>query len=138
MGTDACDAPCIVNTAEGFSPVFCQKELGHVGEHSFNMLDQSGKEVTVEWNYLGQVTEVGDFELPPMLDQRCKDWAHIPLFKGFLPTPEKRQWGPNLMLFSVLQKLKASFCCGKTPGHDGPHIRSGVFGPLGIKWEIKW
>ena len=137
-----CNAPCVINASDGFHLGSCEEEVVHDGDHSFHRKDfSSGKDVCISWNYLntGITGTAGISHAPTMNGQRCDEWTHVPSFPKLRPGSDATRYDQRLL--SVVEPEKnvhIGFCCEKTHEHDGEHVRSGVFGPLGINWKITW
>lgn len=133
-----CNAPCIINASGAFHIAFCTEKHGHTGEHSLKTKDTSaGFDVTISWNYRGQVESVDNWA--PSLSGRCQTWVQISPVEKM--TSECMQWVYGDSPFPVRDICKdpiVGFCCEKAPCEHTGHKRSGIFGPLGVKWRIEW
>jgi hypothetical protein len=136
-----CGAPCIINASSGFHLVFCEKEPDHIGDHSINMKDSlTVIDTRISWKYLGETDrgESGISYAPPLNDERCDGQLHIPQLPKLKPGSDKWQHDQHLVCLITPGAGDTGFCCEKQSKHDGEHIRSGTFGPLGMKWKITW
>lgn len=129
-----CHAPCIINTAIGFQLVFCEQEHGHAENHSLKM--KSGKEVTASWNYIGVAVD-GGVSGAPGLDERCTTWVYVDQPPQLAPGVLAPMYQMSLMTVTE-SSVTTGFCCEKSPGHEGCHMRTGAYGPLGTVWKIEW
>lgn len=129
-----CNAPCIINASQDFSLVFCQKDPGHLDEHSCEIQDHYTKSpITVSWSYIGRA-EDGD-NWAPSMTERCKTWAHISSMTTL--TSDCLVWSYSARPHAIRENSSVGFCCEETSPHE-KHMRSGIYGPLGIKWRIEW
>ncbi|MFZ3043790.1 MAG: hypothetical protein WA058_01640 [Minisyncoccia bacterium] len=140
MSTKKCNAPCIINASSGFHLVFCEGEPSHTGDHSLKIKDEDkNAEVVISWSYLGDGEGFGHVSYaPPLNGKRCENWSHIPRPPKLRPGSAEWQHSQYLLYIANPGSGNLGFCCEKDSPHDGEHVRSGVFGPLGITWEIVW
>lgn len=137
-----CNAPCIINTAIGFQLVLCEQEHSHDGNHTSQMRGSKerligSKEATVSWTYTGQPCDGGESGAPS-LHERCDSWTRVNQPRQLAPGILEPMYRMSLMTVTEATAAITGFCCEKSPGHEGGHMRSGVFGPEGIKWAIEW
>ena len=108
MVIQRCNMPCIVGAESTNCLVFCERESGHAGDHSFEMPGrphEAGKKVS--WAYAGGPGRAfGPLELTGIR----KFFAD-----GRLP------------LNCIMQ-----------PGHDGAHIHTGTCDQFNAAWKISW
>ena len=136
MNKTCCNAPCIINATMSFHLVFCGKDAGHADGHSFETKDRlNGSKIVIGWRYLGCAEAGENISYAPSLNERCEKWAHLTHTVELLRGPLKLFPEQSLLRLS---SNEVGYCCEKKPGHDGQHIRSGIFGPLGISWNISW
>ena len=138
-----CNAPSIINTLIGFQLVFCEKEHGHKGDHTLKMSDgeerpADPKETIVSWNYLGQPANDTAVNKSSGPHERCNSWTRVKLPPQLAPGVLEPMYKMSLMTVTESSIATTGFSCEKSPGHEDGHKRSGIFGPLGIAWEIEW
>jgi|GEM_PF-3918083 len=140
MSDSKCDAPCIINVASGFYLVLCGGDLGHNGDHSYEIPDTNDTVIaTVEWSYTGTTSEdANGISYAPPMSTRCNSLVRTKR----LPKLDSRDAGVNyyqpVLSLARSDGCYANFVCEKNPEHNEGHMRSGIFGPLGMKWRITW
>ena len=135
-----CKAPCVINASGGFQIVFCNDKFGHEGDHSFMTNKNKSfrgfrctNDVIITWSYLGHTAECDNYA-PPM-NKRCQNWCRPT--QAELLSPDSFEW--YAVSHAKTTPSTIGFCCEKQPEHEEKgHLRSGIFGPLGVKWKIEW
>ena len=135
MFTNKCNAPCVINTAIGFQLVLCEKEHSHMESHSVEL--KGNKETIVSWVYIGQPTD-GGVSGTPALHEHCDSSTRVKLPPQLAPGVLEPMYKMSLMTVTESPTATTGFNCEREHGHKGCHMRSGVFGPLGIAWKIEW
>lgn len=131
-----CNTPCIINASSGYHLVFCQEKHGHDGDHVYRTKAQhTERGVVVSWFNAGN-SGYGHISSAPSMTNRCREWVHVQNLLKFHQGHADPMGNPSLLHITIAET--SSFCCEKNPGHDGEHMRSGLFRPLGIQWKIVW
>lgn len=97
----------------------------------------SSKEATVSWMYIGQPCD-GGMSGAPALQVRCDSWARVSQPPQLAPGVLEPMYRMSLMTITESTGAMTGFCCEKSQGHEGGHLRSGIFAPLSIVWKIEW
>jgi len=94
------------------------------------------KEATASWNYIGVAVDDGASGASS-LNERCKTWVYVDQPPQLAPGVLTPMYQMNLMTVTE-SSVTTGFCCEKSAGHEGCHILSGTYGPLGTVWKIEW
>jgi len=139
MSDSECNAPCVINVAMGFYLVFCDGEYGHNGEH-FHRIPSVQLDAVAKWSYHGYGDDsVGGVSPPSMVTDRCQTWVRTKELARLERNPRAQcDFSQPLVIFLESNGDTTAFCCEKKPGHDGEHVRRGVFSPLSVVWSVTW